>query len=88
MTTHPHAHAHPHADAQDESSVTRIQRLAWFLEAHFGEVELHMPDETLEEHEQGEDNTEPSLLVRLDEADARINLLSLVTVYFPCIALV
>lgn len=48
-----------------------------FLEAHFGEVELHMPEESEEEPEQGEDDHEPSLLVRLDEADARINLISL-----------
>jgi cleavage and polyadenylation specificity factor subunit 3 len=50
-----------------------------FLEAHFGEVELHMPDQPEEEPEQGEDNSnEASLLVRLDEADARINLVSMV----------
>jgi hypothetical protein len=48
-----------------------------FLEAHFGEVELHRPEE-LEETEHGEDNNEPSLLVRLDEAYARINLVSMV----------
>jgi len=74
-----HSHSHPHADVDDESStVTRIQRLAMFLEAHFGEVELHMPDGSDEEREQGEDDNEASLLVRLDEADARINLVSLV----------
>ncbi|KAH6897627.1 mRNA 3'-end-processing protein YSH1 [Coprinopsis sp. MPI-PUGE-AT-0042] len=49
--SHEH-HAHPHADLEGEpSSVTRIQRLAMFLEAHFGEVELHMPDEDAEEEE-------------------------------------
>ncbi|KAH7924266.1 Metallo-hydrolase oxidoreductase [Leucogyrophana mollusca] len=74
---HVHPHSHPHADAHDNPSVTRVQRLAWFLEAHFGEVELHMPDVS-DDHEQGEDSNEPSLLVRLDEADARINLLTLV----------
>ena len=59
----------------------RIQRLAMFLEAHFGEVELHMPDEMPEkvEDEQGEDHAQPALLVRLDEADAMVNLLSLVS---------
>ena len=56
-----------------------------FLEAHFGEVELHMPEETDEEPEQGEeDQREPSLIVRLDEADARINLLSLVGLALLC----
>ena len=58
----------------------RIQRLAMFLEAHFGEVELHMPDEEdTQELEQGEDDQhDPSLIVRMDEADASINLLTLV----------
>lgn len=85
MTTQPHEHSHPvselhpHADPEGElSPVVRIQRLAMFLEAHFGEVELHMPDESTDEPEQGEDDREPSLLVRLDDVDARINLHTLV----------
>ena len=49
-----------------------------FLEAHFGDVEFHMPVEPEDEQEQGEDSNEPSLLVSLDEADARINLISMV----------
>jgi hypothetical protein len=49
-----------------------------FLEAHFGDVELHMPEETVGDPEQGEDSNEPSLLVSLDDADARINLTSMV----------
>ncbi|KAF4567446.1 endoribonuclease ysh1 [Pleurotus pulmonarius] len=85
LTTHPHSHSkhdheHPHADVRHESSdVIRIQRLAMFLEAHFGEVELHMPDPSEEDGdgEQGEDGGEPSLLVNLDEADAQINLVTL-----------
>ncbi|KAG2016264.1 endoribonuclease ysh1, variant 3 [Coprinopsis cinerea AmutBmut pab1-1] len=94
LTTHPHSHSHshhqhPHADLEGESSsVTRIQRLAMFLEAHFGEVELHYPDEETEQRdnaeedeEEEEEEREPALLVRLDEAFAQINLLSLVS-YF------
>lgn len=85
LTSHPHTHSHspapehphPHADVDDESAlVTRIRRLAMFLEAHFGEVELHMPAET-DEHEQGEDAHSPALLVRLDEADAVIDLFTM-----------
>ncbi|KDQ57603.1 hypothetical protein JAAARDRAFT_35295 [Jaapia argillacea MUCL 33604] len=82
LTTHPHSHSHshphPHADVEGENAeVTRIQRLAMFLEAHFGEVELHMPEES-EEQEQGEDNdNEPSFIVRLDEADAKVNLVTM-----------
>ncbi|TCD67440.1 endoribonuclease ysh1 [Steccherinum ochraceum] len=85
LTTHPHSHSHepkhqhPHADIEDEAAAgIRIQRLAAFLEAHFGEVELHMPDgaEPIE-NEAGEDPPEPALLVRLDEADATVNLITL-----------
>jgi cleavage and polyadenylation specificity factor subunit 3 len=61
----------------ENAEVTRIQRIAMFLEAHFGEVELHMPERG-DDLEQGEDNNEPSLLVRMDEADAQINLASMV----------
>lgn len=82
--SHLHKHKHPHANAEGElSSMTRVQRLAMFLEAHFGEVEFHQPDEEgsdSEEREAGErSDEEPSLLVRLDEADARIDLISLVS---------
>ena len=49
-----------------------------FLEAHFGEVELHMPEGMEDGSGQDEDDNEPSLLVRLDEADARIRLRSMV----------
>lgn len=81
---HEHLHKHPHANQEgDSASMTRVQRLAMFLEAHFGEVEFHQPDEEgsdAEEKEQGErSDEEPSLLVRLDEADARIDLISLVS---------
>jgi len=50
-----------------------------FLEAHFGEVELHMPDATEDEAELDEEaRHDPSLLVQLDDADAQINLVTLV----------
>ena len=73
--THPPDHHHPHAEPEaDDSSVTRISRLAMFLEAHFGDVEFHMPDVDKEkevEKEKGEDEEEaesandPSFLVEL-----------------------
>jgi cleavage and polyadenylation specificity factor subunit 3 len=57
----------------------RIQRLGLFLEAHFGEVEYHMPDEEQEpEEEELASHGEPSFLIQLDDAEARINLLSMV----------
>lgn len=82
VTSHSHSHSHPHTKhphAEKEfDQFARNQSLAKFLEAHFGEVELHIPDE-LDESEQGEDEHDvPSLFVQLDEADATINLVSLV----------
>ena len=95
VTTHSHSHSHndapeqdhPHADLEDAKAVgTRIQRLAMFLEAHFGEVELHMP-ETEAEEEQPDEPPVPALLVRLDEADAIINLVTMVCLSFAPIKL-
>lgn len=62
--------------------MARIQRLAMFLEAHF-EVELHMPEEMSDQD--GEVDDEPSLLVRLDEAEAKIGLISMVRHVCNCI---
>jgi len=78
MTTNAnhHCHSHPHADSEDESSsVTRIQRLGMFLEAHFGDVELHMPD--INPDEPAENGSEASFWVRLDDAHAQISLISM-----------
>ncbi|KAF5393339.1 hypothetical protein D9757_000563 [Collybiopsis confluens] len=81
LTGHSHSHdaqkeKHPHADKEFDQ-FSRNQSLARFLEAHFGEVELHIPDE-MDESEQGEDEHDvPSLFVQLDEADATINLVTL-----------
>lgn len=78
MTTKPHNHdhSHPHADVDDKTAQNkRIQRLAMFLEAHFGDVELHMPDP--DEMEDPDEDQDPGLLVRFDEADAFINLVNL-----------
>lgn len=80
MTTqHAQSHAHPHADQHDEKADNiRIQRLAWFLEAHFGEVELHMPDESNGMDDGHNHESEgPSLVVRLDEDHATIDLVSM-----------
>ncbi|KAJ7451170.1 beta-lactamase-like protein, partial [Mycena latifolia] len=79
LTSQPHihiksgSHGHPHIDRQD--AAMRIKRLAWFLEAHFREVEVRMPENRQEGPEQCE--TKPSILVRLDEATAQIDLMSL-----------
>jgi len=88
VTTQPCTHVHPHADSKNESSYMRIQVLAEFLENHFGEVELHMPDEAGEDqHEQDEEsNRDPALILRVDEADAYINLVTLVSYHFFYVA--
>ncbi|TFY77132.1 hypothetical protein EWM64_g6882 [Hericium alpestre] len=62
LTAHSHAchHTeHPHSNHETTvNPMARIQRLGMFLEAHFGEVEYHMPEE---EEEQGESGPgEPS----------------------------
>ncbi|OBZ68279.1 hypothetical protein A0H81_11972 [Grifola frondosa] len=66
---------HSDTHGEDENpQVIGMQRLAWFLEAHFRQSCI-----CTDEPEQGEDSHEPSLLVRLkDEADALINLLSMI----------
>lgn len=80
MTTHSHSHdePHPHADDPDNSTIVRIQRLAMFLEAHFGEVELHMPEEPLVAGEDGVAEDAPGLLIALDDAEAFVNLATMV----------
>lgn len=77
---HSHAHEpHPHSDHEyHENPMLRIQKLGMFLEAHFGDVEYHMPDESDEDTDGREPSArEPSFLIQLDETDARINLLSM-----------
>ncbi|KZV82514.1 Metallo-hydrolase/oxidoreductase [Exidia glandulosa HHB12029] len=67
MTTHPHAHPHPHADAgEDEWEPLRARRTATFLEAHFGDVELVVPDEKLA--------ADAYLIIRLDDAEAQVHV--------------
>ena len=55
--TSPGLHAHAHADG-------RYERVAWFLEAHFGAVELH-----------SEPGRDPVLIVRVDGEEARVDLM-------------
>ena len=75
---HVHEHVHPHANS--ESDLERVQRLAMFLESHFGEVHMSVPEpEKGNEGGQDEDDPEPVLLIRLDEADALVHLRSMVS---------
>lgn len=80
VTSKPHSHSHdvekhPHSDHSRDD--TRISRLAWFLEAHFRDIELHMPTEE-DDLEFGRDIEDASFLVVIDEIEARINLVTLV----------
>ena len=54
--------------------MVRLQRLASFLEAHFGNTELVIPD-----HSKPENAAEvPRIVVRLDDTEAEIDLVDLV----------
>jgi cleavage and polyadenylation specificity factor subunit 3 len=75
------SHAHLHADSRAELPSTRLEHIAWFLEAHFGKVELHMSKsvETLGGYEEGGSSSEPPVLVvRVHEAEVHVNPVSLV----------
>ena len=78
--THNHVHEHTHPHTDSENDLERVQRLAMFLESHFGEVHMSVP-EPEKGHEQGqnEEAPEPVLLIRLDEADALVHLRSMVS---------
>ena len=77
MTTRPHKHDHPHSDPEQEDGLRRAQKLAMFLEAHFGDPELHWPDET--KITEGTDEEEPTFWIRVDDHEASIELVSLVS---------
>jgi hypothetical protein len=54
-----------------------------FLESHFGEVHMNVPEpEKGHEDSQDEGAPEPVLLIRLDEADALVQLRSMVSYCF------
>lgn len=80
MTTHSHSHdePHPHAAGHENELMTRIRRLAMFLEAHFGDVELHMPETLPEPGEAIDEDDAPGFLVQLDDARAFISLATMV----------
>jgi len=88
-TNHDHTHhshhgasydqPHPHADLPGDDSIVekralRTQKIADFLQIHFGEVETieTRPDED------GKVVVDPAMIVHLDEWEARIGLLDLV----------
>jgi cleavage and polyadenylation specificity factor subunit 3 len=79
VTSHPCAHQHVHADTDVEgASMQKIRRLAMFLEAHFGDVELHMPEEVSPNGEDGSEEQGPALTINLDDSEAVIHLETMV----------
>lgn len=84
VTTHSHSHTHPHphSDIYQDDYMVRVQRLAMFLDAHFGDIELYIPEESEskpDEEVEGQDI--PGIVVRLDDADAFIDLSTMVSSY-------
>jgi len=64
------------ADASEpvERAALRTQKIAEFLEAHFGSVEIAETEAT----EEGNMMLEPAIVVRLDDLEARVGLIDLV----------
>jgi cleavage and polyadenylation specificity factor subunit 3 len=52
-----------------------------FLEAHFGEIELHMPDDDMGQDSGEQPDDGPAFLISLDEAEARISLLTMASIF-------
>ncbi|KAF8588696.1 Metallo-hydrolase/oxidoreductase [Ramaria rubella] len=70
LTTQIHKHRHPHAIGADEDlTSSRIQRLAMFLETHFGDVQLQEPDAELKNG--------PRMVIKVDGTDASVDLITL-----------
>jgi hypothetical protein len=57
----------------EKEIAVRIQRISTFLEAHFGDVDVVEGNEINEE--------EPGLIVRVDDSEARIDLVDMVSLF-------
>jgi hypothetical protein len=82
VTTSPHSHSHADDDDEERKEQSRYLRLASFLESHFGEAEIYLPDpdnkDTKDLSEEERDG--PAIIVKVDELVARVNLDDLVWV--------
>lgn len=74
VTTQQCSHAHSHADAGEREPYRQAERIAWFLEAHFGDIQLLYPPESGRD-EQGSD---AEAIVRVDNVDAHVDLITMV----------
>ncbi|PVG03158.1 Metallo-hydrolase/oxidoreductase [Serendipita vermifera] len=77
LTLSPHSHSHVHADQDDEELMQQIrfERLAAFLESHFGYAEIYLPEEDVKDRKPGEDQEkdQPAIIIRVDDLEARID---------------
>lgn len=73
-------------------AVLRMERITMFLEAHFGDVQLRVPEEAKPEVVEGEQDVvpeeeSPAIVITLDDSHAEIGLLDMVCVIrrtLPC----
>ncbi|KAG9045211.1 endoribonuclease ysh1 [Tulasnella sp. UAMH 9824] len=92
QTPHPHANkGQGHSYSPEEAAVLRLERIVHFLEAHFGDVQMYEAKPAPNPEVNSEGNTdmiredlaetpgpeEPAIIVKLDDKEARINLMRL-----------
>lgn len=78
LTLSPHSHAH--ADREDEELMQQIryERMAAFLEAHFGSAEIYLPEEDAKDVKMADgERDDPAIVVRVDEHIAKVDLVDL-----------
>jgi cleavage and polyadenylation specificity factor subunit 3 len=83
LVTHsPHSRSHVHADQDDEELMQQIryEGLAAFLESHFGYAEIYLPDENAKDVKAEDGNDDPAIIIKVDDLEARVNLVDLVSV--------
>lgn len=84
MRPHPHA-VKAHAHRAEEAAVLRMERITMFLEAHFGDVQLRAPEPAADDIKiEGEEEAPsvaqgPAIVITLDESQAEISLLDMVS---------
>jgi hypothetical protein len=86
VTTSPHSHSHADHDDEERMQQSRYLRLASFLESHFGEAEIYLPDPDNKDTKDlsEEERDDPAIIVKVDDLVARVNLVDLVwlTIHF------
>lgn len=78
--SHSHSHSHNHPDSTSASLSPEHQRIQIFLEAHFGPLGPSSKKEDEDEGIYDEDEDLMTLIVELDGAKARVDLISMVSI--------